>query len=99
MRNDLPQRWLTKLDEYLHRPEAKYSNLSLADFHNNLRIRFEDGSNIYFKYAFYLKDIELKEVAVFTEHCGYHIFPFCLEKVEIVDIHSKIVSTDSAVID
>ena len=40
-----------------------------------VRLRFDDGSEASFKYAFFVEDRERKELAVFTEHCGYHVFP------------------------
>ena len=39
-------------------------------------IRFSDGSYALFEYAFYAVDEEKNELAVCTEHCGYHIFFF-----------------------
>jgi hypothetical protein len=38
-------------------------------------ITFEDDSKVEFKYAFVIQAPEMREVGVFTEHCGYHIFP------------------------
>ncbi|MBK8093904.1 MAG: hypothetical protein IPK32_18490 [Verrucomicrobiaceae bacterium] len=38
-------------------------------------ITFEDGSKASFYYAILIEAPELNEVGVFTEHCGYHIFP------------------------
>jgi hypothetical protein len=37
-------------------------------------LEFEDGSTARFRYAFYEVDEERREIAVFTEHCGYHVF-------------------------
>ena len=73
---DLPQRWEEKLKMYL-RGElgVNRENLSAEDFHHSLKIVFPDGSFAFFADAFYLLDRDLNEVAVFTEHCGYHIFP------------------------
>jgi hypothetical protein len=36
---------------------------------------FPDGSHFHFRYAFVIEDKMVGEVAVFTEHCGYHVFP------------------------
>ena len=96
---DLPTRWSTNLDKYLKRPESKYSRLSLADFTTNLRIQFEDNSKAEFQFAFYLKDIALREVAVFTEHCGYHIFPFCISRIDTIDSYGNIINSENAVFD
>ncbi|WP_303312556.1 hypothetical protein [Hymenobacter sp. BT730] len=75
---DLPERWKLKLQEYL---KAKGSTepvrLGASDFplDSIVRIQFEDASNVEFHYAFVIEAPELREVAVFTEHCGYHLFP------------------------
>ena len=78
--DDLPERWKLKLQEYLiatgsTRPER----LSASDFplETTIIIRFEDDSHVEFRYAFIIEAPEFREVAVFTEHCGYHLFPFC----------------------
>ena len=34
---------------------------------------------------FYLVDRTLNEVAVFTEHCGYHIFPVSGTEIEVFE--------------
>ena len=41
-----------------------------------VRLQFEDGSHATFHYAFAVADVERNELAVFTEHCGYHVFRF-----------------------
>lgn len=74
---DLPERWKTKVREYLRaKGETKYDTLGSSDFPADsvVRINFEDGSTAEFKYAFVMKAPEWREVAVFTEHCGYHLF-------------------------
>lgn len=73
---DLPERWASKLKTYLREElRVNRNNLSAEDFRNSLKISFEDNSYAFFEFAFYLIDRDLNEVAVFTEHCGYHIFP------------------------
>ena len=74
---DLPQRWQAKLKEYLVTKKSSYDTLGAGDFPSNnvLKLTFPDGSSIQFNYALALKAPEFKEIAVFTEHCGYHIFP------------------------
>lgn len=51
--------------------------LSAYDFPpgQSVRLSFPDGSSAFFKYAFVLEDQARQLVAVFTEHCGYHVFP------------------------
>lgn len=45
------------------------------------RVELMDGSVAEFKYAFALVSEERKAIAVFTEHCGHHIFPYHEAKV------------------
>jgi hypothetical protein len=74
---DLPERWKAKVREHLTATgETKYVTLSSYHFPLNslVRINFEDGSTVEFKHAFVIKAPEWQEVAVFTEHCGYHLF-------------------------
>jgi hypothetical protein len=83
---DLPERWAGRLKAYLlEELGVKRENLSAEDFHHSLKINFEDGSYAFFGYAFYLLDQELNEVAVFTEHCGYHIFPLLGTSLELFE--------------
>ena len=79
MRNtDLPERWKPKLQEYLiAKGSTRPEKLSASEFpsETTVSIRFEDGSHVEFRYAFVIEALEFWEVAVFTEHCGYHLFP------------------------
>jgi hypothetical protein len=81
-RSDLPKRWQIELDRYTDRKygiDYKYrGELSAGDFicGSMVHIRLSDGSQALFRYAFFIEAPELREVAVFTEHSGYHIFPF-----------------------
>ena len=73
---DLPHRWKTKLKQYIHQHlDENRERPSAGDFKDNLRLDFPDGSHAYFRYAFYILDPDTNELAVFTEHCGYHLFP------------------------
>lgn len=47
---------------------------TLSQFNHSVMVRFDDGSFCFYKYAFVLEDKEHKELAVFTEHCGYYVF-------------------------
>ena len=83
---DLPERWKNKVQDYLTaKGETKYKTLSTSDFtaYSTVKIRFEDDSKVEFKYAFVIKAPEFNEVGVFTEHCGYHLFPL-YEGLELV---------------
>jgi hypothetical protein len=46
-----------------------------------VRIELMDGSEVQFKYAFAIVNDGLKAIAVFTEHCGHHVFPYHEAKV------------------
>ncbi|WP_186411810.1 hypothetical protein [Candidatus Propionivibrio aalborgensis] len=35
-----------------------------------------DDSQVEFKYAFFIVSETRKAIAVFTEHCGHHVFPY-----------------------
>lgn len=56
--------------------EVRQKGLSANDFTPNctVEIEFEDGSTVKFKYAFFVENTEEQIIAVFTEHCGYHVF-------------------------
>lgn len=74
---DLSQRWKLKIQEYLaERGVANPAILSASDFPSatSISIGFEDGLHVKFKYAFVIKAPDFREVAMFTEHCGYHLF-------------------------
>ncbi|HEY1084725.1 MAG TPA: hypothetical protein VGE29_20840 [Prosthecobacter sp.] len=72
---DLPERWVAELATHLR--SKNRSRLSAYDFPGDrvLCLRFPDGSFAEFKHAFALHSETLDEIAVFTEHCGYHLFP------------------------
>ena len=74
--SDLPERWKTRLRDYLTAKGSNHETLSASDIpvESVVRIEFEDDSKVEFKYAFAIEAAEFKEVAVFTEHCGYHLF-------------------------
>jgi hypothetical protein len=94
---DLPERWQIRLRTYLLSKGSKYQTLGASDFPNDniVRITFEDDSKVEFRYAFVMEAPELREIAVFTEHCGYHIFPF-YEGIDLVVESGRDASTSSA---
>ena len=84
--DDLPARWAIKLKSYISEElKNDRGRLSASDFPYLIKIDFEDGSFAFFRYAFYLLDHDLKEMAIFTEHCGYHIFPLVGTKIELLE--------------
>lgn len=70
--------WASFLSRRLGRsPEQIICNgLSAADFAcaKTVRIEIEDQSVCSFNYAFCLIDRGTQMLAVFSEHCGYHVF-------------------------
>jgi hypothetical protein len=67
MQHYLPDHWQQWLRER--------GRLSVADFgQSKVLLRFVDGSSAFFEYAFFTVDEKRGELAVFTEHCGYHVF-------------------------
>jgi hypothetical protein len=95
---DLPQKWQDRVQNYLVEIGSKYKEFGADNFQHDLKIKFDDGSNAFFHYAFYWIDAENKEVAVFTEHCGYHIFPLFV-KLETVNHSGQIIKTEDFTIE
>jgi hypothetical protein len=76
--DDLPTRWKSKVSEWIEAHGGDSRDLfSAADFpiSQRLKMDFEDGSSVSFRYAISIEAPEWGEVGVFTEHCGYHLFP------------------------
>lgn len=73
---------------------SKYKELSADAFQHDLKIEFGDRSNAFFNYAFYWIDEESKEIAVFTEHCGYHIFFLIDTKLITLDKNGNVIKTE-----
>lgn len=76
--DDLPPRWKAKLAEWIEKHgDARRGRLGAGNFptSNTLQITFEDQSKVCFRYALTIEAPDLNEIGVFTEHCGYHIFP------------------------
>lgn len=81
---DFVQRWHKSLSQKTGRSESAVleGGLLASDFvDSSVRIAFEDGSDLNFQHAFYVRDSDVDaaegsvhRVAVFTEHIGYHEF-------------------------
>lgn len=65
----LPDHWWTWLNR------SHPGGLRGADFSGTIHLQFEDGSEATFRYAFCVHDVGRAELAVFTEHCGHHVYP------------------------
>lgn len=46
-----------------------------------LRVELMDGSTVQFNRGFHLVNEDKRALAVFTEHCGHHVFPYHDAKV------------------
>ena len=49
--------------------------------HGTTLVELMDESKVEFKFAFALVSEDMKAIAVFTEHCGHHVFPYHEAKV------------------
>jgi hypothetical protein len=71
----LPEHWNEWIRQFsLSASDGKYDELGAGTFRGNVRLVFDDGSNAFFEGAFFVEDESREELAVFTEHCGYHVF-------------------------
>ena len=79
----LAQHFNVELEAFRERP-VRY-----MDFRDQaVTVELMDGSTATFQHAFPLVDEKRKAIAVFTEHCGHHLFP----------IHDARVSIDGRVV-
>ena len=73
------EEWADSLSKKFGRSagEIVSEGLSAFDFPSSgkVEITLPDKSFCRFHYAFSIIDEARQQVAVFTEHCGYHIFP------------------------
>ena len=71
--------WSEELSQHLGRSaeQIQQKGLSASDIplNESLHIQLMDGSFVQFEYAFHLVSPAKRAIAVFTEHCGYHVFP------------------------
>jgi hypothetical protein len=90
--------WAEELSGALGRPveEIRQSGLSSFDFPagSQLHVRLMDGSTMQFRYAFHLVRKSDHALAIFTEHCGYHVFPLHDAEVSRVNETSLYRSSD-----
>ncbi len=75
LQKHLPEHWREWIRKFsLPTSDGKYSELGAGVFRGSVRLVFDDGSNAFFESSFFIEDESREELAVFTEHCGYHIF-------------------------
>ena len=74
--SSLPAHWQEWLRMWaMKRSGGKYDGLGANDFRGSVKLSFDDGSFALFENAFHAVDEAREEIAVFTEHCGHHVFP------------------------
>ncbi len=75
--------WVAELSAVTgHSKEQLIANPQCFDFPNQvLRIVLMDESLVEFRWAFHIVSEGRKSIAVFTEHCGHHVFPYHEAKV------------------
>ena len=76
--DDIPAHWKTKVTEWIRSFADDIRERFIADdfpCSHSISMRFDDGSTASFQYAILIEAPELNELVIFTEHCGYHIFP------------------------
>jgi hypothetical protein len=77
--SDLPLRWKERVERLVQeRTGGTRSGFGASDFPVGkvVHLTFPDGSSADFRFGVVVEAPEINEVGVFTEHCGYHIFPF-----------------------
>ena|SRR5262245_56232968 len=80
---ELVREWADELSVHTgHAKERLIENPQCLDFPNGvLRIELMDQSMVEFRWAFHIVSEHRKAIAVFTEHCGHHVFPYHEAKV------------------
>ncbi len=71
--------WASDLSIALGAPSEGFisGELTILDFPlATVKIVLMDQSVVEFKYALFIVNEARASIAVFTEHCGYHVFPF-----------------------
>lgn len=83
----VPDEWKPRLRAYLLATCGEdRDHLSAADFRSDqsVHLQFVDGSLALFRYAFAVLDEQGEQCMVFTEHCGYHVFPVGADGIQVV---------------
>ncbi len=83
----VPDEWKPRLRAHLLATGGEdRDHLSAYDFRadQSVHLTFGDGSFAVFRYAFAVFDEAGGRCMVFTEHCGYHMFPVGADGVEVV---------------
>jgi hypothetical protein len=79
------QEWAHELAAHLGCAESEVER-SMAFPHATVRVELMDGSAVMLKFAFALVSEAKRAIAVFSEHCGHHVFPYHEARVFSDDI-------------
>ncbi|MGL4608192.1 MAG: hypothetical protein ACRCYY_00690 [Trueperaceae bacterium] len=82
--------WAEELAEKYSSTPQEMRSKGLGSLHfpqQTLEVRFQDGSFMRLRYAFFVVSKDGKDVAVFTEHCGY--FSWTAGAIEILTIEEQ----------
>jgi hypothetical protein len=80
----IERQWAPELPEYFGRRIEEISEQTRPWFEHPsglLRIELMDRSVVQFHWAFHIVSEAKYAIAVFTEHCGNHVFPYHGSKV------------------
>jgi hypothetical protein len=80
----LEAEWASDLAAYFGRSESDVLQHVRPWFDfpgGQLRIELMDGSIVQFEWAFHIASEAKRAIAVFTEHCGHHVFPYHEAKI------------------
>ena len=83
----VPEEWKSRLRTYLRATCGEVRDRLLThDFRSDqsVHLTFDDGSFALFRYAFAVLNEAGEQCMVFTEHCGYHVFPVGAGGVQVV---------------
>ena len=83
----VPDEWRPRLRAYLLATfGVERERLFASDFstQQSVHLQFDDGSFAQFRYAFVVFDDLGEQCMVFTEHCGYYIFPINTDGVKVL---------------
>lgn len=96
MAHEIPEPWKERVRQHVLDTTGETRDyLNAYNFRSNRHVylRFPDGSFALFRNAFSLSAPDQGEVAVFTEHCGYHFFP--LHRLVVEQVESRWTATDA----
>ncbi len=83
----VPDEWKARLRDHLRMTCGEdRDRLSAKDFRadQSVHLQFEDGSFALFRNAFAVLDKAGERCMVFSEHCGYHLFPVGASGVQVL---------------